>query len=141
MKKTKTPPPPITQSNKVDRFIDIVCPSPFFSRRKKWIAYGASTRGLIYVNTGAEKAIFAGSSLLPIGITKVSGQFTIGDVISLVNQKGVRFGRGIVNYTVEEINSIKGLKTSQIKKRLGYIRHKEVVTRKYIHLLKENKEE
>ncbi len=113
-------------------------PTGKLSRIKKWIAYGASTKGLIYLNAGAEKAIFDGSSLLPIGITEVSGQFTIGDVVSLINQKGEKFGRGIVNYTIEEINSIKGLKTNQIKKTLGYIRHKEVVTRKNIHLLTEN---
>lgn len=113
-------------------------PTGNLSRIKKWIAYGASTKGLITVNAGAEKAIYAGSSLLPIGITAVSGQFTIGDVLSLVNAEGKRFGRGIVNYTLEEIKAIKGLKTNQIKKRLGYIRRKEVVTRKYIHLLKEN---
>ncbi|MHA2313683.1 MAG: glutamate 5-kinase [Candidatus Hermodarchaeia archaeon] len=113
-------------------------PTGNLSRIKKWIAYGASTKGLITVNAGAEKAIYTGSSLLPIGITAVSGQFTIGDVLSLVNAEGKRFGRGIVNYTLEEIKAIKGLKTNQIKKRLGYIRRKEVVTRKYIHLLKEN---
>lgn len=113
-------------------------PTGNLSRIKKWIAYGASTKGLITVNAGAEKAIYAGSSLLPIGITAVSGQFIIGDVLSLVNAEGKRFGRGIVNYTLEEIKAIKGLKTNQIKKRLGYIRRKEVVTRKYIHLLKEN---
>jgi glutamate 5-kinase len=115
-------------------------PTGQLSRIKKWIAYGTSTKGLISVNMGAEKAIFEGSSLLPIGITGVSGQFVIGDVIRLVNQHGEQFGRGIVNYTVEEIKIIKGLKTNQIKKRLGYIRRKEVVTRKYIHLLKENEE-
>ena len=114
------------------------CPTGKLSRIKKWIAYGASTKGLIYLNSGAEKAIFEGSSLLSIGITDVSGQFTIGDVVGLINQKGEKFGRGIVNYTVDEINSIKGLKTSQIKKILGYIGRKEVITRKYIHLLKEN---
>jgi glutamate 5-kinase len=140
----------IANSYTNDVLLDVIAGKPIgtyfnptgkLSRRKKWIAYGASTKGLIYVNMGAEKAIFKGSSLLPIGVTEVSGQFTVGDVISLVNQKGVKFGRGIVNYTVEEIKSIKGLKTNQIKKRLGYIRHKEVVTRKYIHLLTENEEE
>jgi glutamate 5-kinase len=105
---------------------------------KKWLAYGAVAKGQIYVNEGAEKAIIRGSSLLPIGITGVSGQFDIGDVVALVGQNGERFGRGMVNYNSEEVTSIRGLKTSQIKRILGYIGRKEVVTRKYIHLTEEN---
>lgn len=115
-------------------------PTGKMSSVKKWIAYGASVKGQIFVNEGAEKAIIKGSSLLPIGITRISGQFEIGDVVSLVNQSGTRFGQGIVNYTSKEVSSIKGMKTNHIKKTLGYIRQKGVVTRKYIHLLKENYE-
>jgi glutamate 5-kinase len=115
-------------------------PTGKMSSIKKWIAYGASVKGWISVNEGAEKAVIKGSSLLPVGITGVSGQFEIGDVVGLVDQNGMRFGRGMVNYNSEEVNSIKGLKTIQIKKTLGYIRRKEVVTRKYIHLLEENED-
>lgn len=115
-------------------------PTGKMSSVKKWIAYGASVKSQIFVNEGAEKAIIKGSSLLPIGITRISGQFEIGDVVSLVNQSGTRFGQGIVNYTSKEVSSIKGMKTNHIKKTLGYIRQKGVVTRKYIHLLKENYE-
>jgi len=104
------------------------------SGMKKWIAYGASLKGRVVVNEGAEKAIMRGASLLPIGISEVSGQFDIGDVVGLVGQDGRRFGRGMVNYSSDEINAIKGMKTSQISKVLGYVRQKEAVTRKYIHL-------
>jgi glutamate 5-kinase len=116
-------------------------PTGKMSSIKKWIAYGASVKGNIHVNEGAEKAIIKGSSILPIGIVRVSGQFEIGDVVNLVNNKEMRFGRGMVNYTSEEVNSIKGLKTNQIKNTLVYIRRKEVVTRKYIHLFKEGEEQ
>jgi len=102
---------------------------------KRWIAYGASIKGQIHVNEGAKKAILNGSSLLAVGITRVEGQFKIGEVVSLVDDDGREFGRGIVNYTSEEINLIKGLKTTQIRKVLGHTRQKEIVIRKRMHVM------
>jgi len=101
---------------------------------KRWIAYGASIKGQIYVNEGAKKAITKGASLLAVGITQVTGQFKVGDVVSLVDLNGKEFARGIVNYSSDEINLIKGLNTAQIRKTLGYIRQKEIVTRKRMFL-------
>jgi len=102
---------------------------------RRWIAYGASINGQIYVNEGAKKAISNGASLLAVGITRIEGQFKIGEVVSLLTEDGKEFARGIVNYTSEEINLIRGLKTSQISKVLGYIRQKEIVIRKRMHLM------
>lgn len=104
---------------------------------KRWIAYGAGAKGRIHVNEGAKRAIKRGASLLPVGIEDVSGRFQMGDVVGLVNSDGKEFARGIVNYTSEEINLIKGMKTSQIRKTLGYIRQKEIVIRKRMHLIEE----
>jgi len=104
------------------------------SGMKKWIAYGASLKGRIVVNEGAEKAIVKGASLLPIGISEVSGHFDIGDVVGLFGQDGERLGRGMTNYSSDEVSAIKGMRSSQVSKVLGYIREKEVITRKYIHL-------
>ena len=53
---------------------------------KRWIAYGAAVKGTIHVNEGAKKAILEGSSLLPVGITKVVGTFNEGEVVSLEDQ-------------------------------------------------------
>ncbi|MFB0504827.1 MAG: glutamate 5-kinase [Candidatus Bathyarchaeia archaeon] len=109
-------------------------PSERMSGVKRWVAYGASVRGRIYVNEGAVKAIMKGGSLLPVGMTRVMGQFKIGDVVSLVDLGGGEFARGIANYSSDEIIQIKGLKTSQIRRTLGYIRQKEIVTRKLMFL-------
>ena len=103
---------------------------------KRWIAFGASVKGKIFVNIGAKKAILQGASLLPVGVVKVNGTFNEGDVVSLVDQEGVEFAKGNPNYNSGEMNAIKGLKTNQIKKTLGYIRHKEVVARKNICIKK-----
>lgn len=104
------------------------------SGKKKWIAYGASLKGRIVVNEGAERAIVKGASLLPIGISEVSGHFDIGDVVSLFNHVGEKFGRGMTNYSSDEASAIKGVRSSQVNKVLGYIREKEVISRKHIHL-------
>ncbi|MCD6470550.1 glutamate 5-kinase [Candidatus Bathyarchaeota archaeon] len=101
---------------------------------KSWIAYGAGSKGQIKVNEGAKQAILEGASLLAVGIESVSGQFKIGDVVSIVGPDDKEFARGIVNYSSEEINLIKGLKTSQIKKVLGYIRRKEIIIRKLMYI-------
>jgi glutamate 5-kinase len=106
---------------------------------KRWIAYGASVKGQIFVNEEAKKAIFEGASLLPIGVTNVSGHFNIGDVVGITDQNNVELARGIPNYNSGEINIIKGLETSQIKKALGYIKRKEVIGHKYMHLMKGEK--
>jgi glutamate 5-kinase len=103
---------------------------------KRWIAYGASTKGQIIVNEGAKRAILKGASLLPVGVVKLTGTFNEGDVISLVDHDGVEFAKGNPNYNSGEISIIKGLKTNQIKKALGYIRRKEIIARKNIHIIK-----
>jgi len=106
---------------------------------KKWIAYSAGTKGQIRVNEGAKKAILKGASLLAVGIEDVSGRFLIGEVVSLVGPDGKEFARGIANYTSEEVNLIKGMNTTQIRKTLGYIRQKEVINRKRMYLKEEAK--
>jgi glutamate 5-kinase len=101
---------------------------------KRWIGYGAGVKGQIHVNEGARNAILKGASLLAVGIEVVSGQFQVGDVVSLVGPEGDEFGRGTANYTSDEINQAKGMNTSSVKKTLGYVRQKEIVTRKRMHL-------
>ena len=101
---------------------------------KRWIAYGASIKGQIHVNEGAKKAIMEGSSLLAVGITKVVGHFGVGDVVSLVDQDGNEFAKGNPNYESGDLNVIKGLKVTEIKKKLGATKPREVIERRNIHL-------
>jgi glutamate 5-kinase len=105
----------------------------------RWIAYGASVKGQIFVNEGAKKAIFKGASLLPIGVTRIVGHFNVGDVIGIVGQDNVEFAKGNPNYNSGEINIIKGLKTNQIEKALGYIKRKEIIGHKNMHIVKGEK--
>jgi len=102
---------------------------------KTWIAYGAGAKGQIHVNEGAKDAILKGASLLAVGIADVSGRFDVGDVVELIGPDGKEFAKGTANYSSEEIRLIKGMKTAQIRKSLGYIRQKEIVIRKNMHMI------
>jgi glutamate 5-kinase len=104
---------------------------------KRWIAYGAAVKGEIHVNEGARKAIIEGSSLLPVGITRVVGRFNVGDVVSLMDENKVEFAKGNSNYTSGELNLIKGLQITEVRKKLGSDKPKEAVEHRNIHLIGE----
>jgi len=106
---------------------------------ERWIAYGAAVKGQIHVNEGAKKAILEGSSLLPVGIIGVVGHFNVGDVVSLVDDCKVEFAKGNPNYTSGELNLIKGLQITDVKKTLGSGKPKEVIEHRNIHLIEEEK--
>jgi glutamate 5-kinase len=106
---------------------------------KRWIAYGAAIKGTIYVNEGAKKAILEGSSLLPIGVNKVVGTFNEGDVVCLEDQSGKEFARGNPNFSSTQLNLIKGLQVSEVHKKLGSDKPKEVIEHRNIHLIEGEK--
>ena len=106
---------------------------------KRWIAYGAAVKGTIHVNMGAKQAILDGSSLLPVGITKVVGTFNEGDVVSLEDECHCEFARGNPNYTSGQLNLIKGLQVSEVQQKLGADASKEAVERRNIHLTEEKR--
>jgi glutamate 5-kinase len=106
---------------------------------KRWIAYGAAVKGNIHVNVGAKKAILEGSSLLPVGITKVVGIFDVGDVISIKDENQKEFARGNPNYNSSQLNIIKGLQVTEVHQKLGANKPKEVIEHRNIHLIEEEK--
>jgi glutamate 5-kinase len=106
---------------------------------KRWIAYGAAVKGKIHVNEGAKQAILKGSSLLPVGVTKVVGIFDVGDVVSIEDENHVEFARGNPNYNSSELNIIKGLQVTDAQKKSGSDKFKEVIEHGNIHLIGEEK--
>jgi len=97
--------------------------------RKKWIISSIGSNGKIYIDNGALKALKNGKSLLSAGITKVEGVFSKGDNILIVDNDGKESARGLTSFSSEEINKIKGLKSDQIEKILGYSSKSEIVHR------------
>ena len=116
-------------------------PQSRMSAVKRWIAYGAAVKGQIHVNEGAKKAIFDGSSLLPVGVVGVVGSFSVGDVVSIIDENGIEIAKGNPNYDSGELQNIKGLQAAQVRKRLGMKKPKEVIERRNIHLTEEIKNE
>jgi glutamate 5-kinase len=97
---------------------------------KRWLGWSADARGKVFVDAGAREAVVArGRSLLAAGVTAIEGSFTTGDVVSLATADGGVFARGLVNYSLDELRQIAGIKTEQIATVLGYCPYEEVVHR------------
>ncbi len=104
--------------------------------RKKWIAFGSHVEGRIIVDDGAKAAlVHKGKSLLPSGIVAVEGNFTAGDVVGITDSSGKEFARGITHYGAQELNRIKGQKSSDICPILGYKDFDEVIHRDNLSLI------
>lgn len=84
---------------------------------KLWLKYAKPTRGRLEIDTGAEQALRErGTSLLPVGIVEVHGQFEAGDAVEVCPaENGRPIGKGIVNYSAGELRRIKGMKTVQVR--------------------------
>ena len=103
--------------------------------RKKWIISSLSSSSKIYIDQGASKALKSGKSLLPAGITKITGNFKKGDNIIIVDNNSIDIARALSSFTSEEINKIKGLQSNQIEKVLGYSSKSEIVHKDDIVIL------
>lgn len=104
--------------------------------KKLWLAYATNVSGGVTVNAGAKKAMCEeGSSLLPAGIVAVGGEFEAGDAISIVDENGVEFARGLANYSDKECRKIAGCRSEDIAKKIGYKNYDEAVHRDNIVLL------
>lgn len=104
--------------------------------KKRWIAYATTIIGKLVVNAGAKKAIIEKeSSILPIGVTKVVNNFKKGDIVSIIDEDGEEFARGIINYNSEDTNKIIGKHSDSILEILGYKNYDALITRDYIVLL------
>ncbi|RMG05730.1 MAG: glutamate 5-kinase [Nitrospirae bacterium] len=108
------------------------------SSRKGWLAFGVRTKGSVVIDSGATEAIIRrGKSLLPSGIIDVEGSFNAGDAIYCTDQAGRKIAKGLSNYSSHDIQKIRGLKTSEIEKVLGYKYSDEVIHRDNLFLLSE----
>ena len=100
------------------------------SHRKRWIAFGRSTRGTIDIDDGARNALLTkGKSLLAAGITGLSGTFDIGAAVRIRDLSGKDIACGLVNYSSAELARIKGCKSGEIPAILGHKDFDEVIHR------------
>jgi glutamate 5-kinase len=89
-----------------------------YSSFKLWLKYAKPARGRVVVDAGAARALReGGTSLLPVGIVDVAGEFDAGDAIE-VAYDGVAVGKGISNYSAEELRQVRGLKSRDVRELL-----------------------
>ena len=87
--------------------------------RKGWIA-AMKPKGTISLDHGALAALRRGKSLLPAGVSAISGAFQRGDPVAIADGAGHTVGHGLVRYTAEEAGRIMGRKSNEIEALLGY---------------------
>jgi glutamate 5-kinase len=87
---------------------------------KLWLKYAKTSRGRLRVDEGAARVLReSGSSLLPVGVTQVEGNFEPGDAVE-VDVDGVAIGKGISAYSSRELTQVKGMKTSEVRELLPH---------------------
>jgi len=99
------------------------------SARKKWIKGSLKTAGALLVDDGAVRALSAGKSLLPAGVTAIEGEFKRGDVVDVKDKVGRVLARGLVAYAAEDARRIAGRKSAEIEYLLGFRGRDEMVHR------------
>lgn len=98
--------------------------------RKKWIAFNLSVQGELMIDEGAADALLNhGKSLLACGVVEIEGEFQTGDVVDVVTEDKEKIAKGIVNYSISEVEAIKGLQSTEIEDKLGYKDYDEVIHR------------
>jgi glutamate 5-kinase len=104
--------------------------------RKQWLADHVTVAGRLALDAGAARALLReGKSLLPIGVTAVSGEFERGAVVGCDSPEGGEIARGLANYSAAEARLIMRRPSSEIESILGYVDQPELIHRDNLVLL------
>ncbi len=98
-------------------FIPDVSPE---TARKQWLAGALKPSGSLHVDAGAVRALLSGKSLLPAGVTAVSGRFERGDAVEVIDSDGRAIARGVSAYSSEDAAKLIGRNTADIEAILGF---------------------
>jgi glutamate 5-kinase len=97
--------------------------------RKQWIAGSLQPAGELHLDDGAVAALRKGRSLLPAGVTKVSGRFDKGDAVRVLDPAGLEIARGLAAYSSSEAQRICGRRSQELQGLLGYRGRDEMIHR------------
>jgi glutamate 5-kinase len=97
--------------------------------RKRWIMGTLGVAGAIHVDAGAARALLSGKSLLPIGVTRITGEFARGDAVAVFDPDGREIARGLAGLGREEADLVKGKNSKQVGEVLGQLSRAELVHR------------
>jgi glutamate 5-kinase len=105
--------------------------------RLLWLAHATEGKGRVFLDDGAVRAVTERrASLLPAGITSVSGTFSAGDPVDIVDHDGALVGRGLVNYDSAELPALAGRSTRDLARELGSFYEREVIHRDALVLVR-----
>ncbi|TCO80284.1 glutamate 5-kinase [Plasticicumulans lactativorans] len=98
--------------------------------RKQWLAVQLQVRGRVFIDAGAARVLReSGRSLLPVGVTRVEGDFVRGELVACVGPDGAEIARGLVNYDAAAAARILGKSSAAIEAALGYVDEPELIHR------------
>jgi len=98
--------------------------------RKQWLAGQLQLRGRLQLDEGATRVLLtSGSSLLPVGVVNVEGEFERGDLVACLGPGGEEIARGLVNYNAIDSARIAGETSGRIEELLGYVDEPELIHR------------
>ena len=105
--------------------------------RLLWLAHATEAKGGLHLDAGAVRAVVERrASLLPAGLTGVTGAFVGGDPVDLLDPDGVAVARGLVNYDSDELPGLVGRSTRELASELGASYEREIVHRDDLVLLR-----
>ncbi|MCG9038134.1 glutamate 5-kinase, partial [Laribacter hongkongensis] len=108
----------------------LVAQNDRWAARKQWLADHLRLAGRLVLDDGAARAVTARhTSLLPIGVIAVEGEFLRGDAVACVNSDGREVARGLANYSSDEARMIMRHPTRDIERLLGYVGEPELIHR------------
>jgi glutamate 5-kinase len=103
--------------------------------RKQWLVDHLKLAGELVLDDGAAQALRSGCSLLPIGVSAVSGEFERGSAVLCRDQRGQEIARGLVNYSSSEARLIMGRASHDIARQLGMMDEEELIHRDNLVLI------
>ncbi|MCS7021226.1 MAG: glutamate 5-kinase [Gemmataceae bacterium] len=97
---------------------------------KRWLGFSVRPKGTLHIDAGAERALIdQRKSLLPVGVVRVEGNFSKGDLVAICGPGGREIARGLCNYSAIEAQRLCGLSSTQIRERFGLLPYAELVHR------------
>jgi glutamate 5-kinase len=97
--------------------------------RAQWIAGSLAPGGALTIDEGALRALRAGKSLLPAGVTGIQGRFDRGDTVSIRAPNGAEIARGLATWSDDDARRVLGRKSGELEGILGFRGRNEIVHR------------